>query len=62
MASYTTYDSEQLDRVRRIGSKMRQAAPLCSRTVKAPSGAPFTKNPVKGGTPKSSGKKSSGSY
>ena len=51
------HDAEQIDRIRRIGSDMRKAAPICDNNVKAPKDAPFTKNPVKGGTPAGGKKK-----
>ena len=46
------HDAEQIDRIRRIGSTMRKAAPICDCPSNViPSGAPLTKNPIKGGTP-----------
>jgi len=45
------HDAEQIDRIRRIGSQMRKAAPIQGNGNVSTSGAPLCKNPVKGGTP-----------
>lgn len=48
MAKYQTYDAEQLDRIRRVGSDMTKAAPITSRSLPSID-SKMNQGPVKGG-------------
>lgn len=50
------YDAEQNDRIRRIGTQMRKAAPITERKFSPPGESKMCKQ-IKGGTPSGSGKK-----